>query len=238
MQNNSSIDPIELAKFNKTNQEWWDLNGEFKILHKINPIRIKYIQSMLDKYLTIENPKIIDIGSGGGLVTSEFARQKYNISGLDASEHNIKAASLYAQDNYLDINYIHNTVENFIPDHHQLFDVVLCLEVIEHVANIEKFITNVSKLVKPGGILIFSTINRTPKAYALGVIMAEYILGWVKKNTHDYKKFIKPSEIVNILQSEPIKLINLSGLTLSIRKNIWELSTDIDVNYFATFKKI
>lgn len=245
MINISSIDPDELIKFNKTNQEWWDLEGEFKMLHKINPIRSDYIKRKAIEHFNIdqslEKPltglKIIDIGSGGGLICKSMRDLGADITGLDANEHNFKAASVHASENNLAINYIHNTVENYVQTNHQKFDIALCLEVIEHVANPDLFLKNVSNLVKPDGMLICSTINRTPKSYGLAIIMAEYILGWVPKQTHQYSKFVKPSELSYMLSGTNWHLAELKGLTLSLPDNIWHLSDDIDVNYFAVFTK-
>jgi 2-polyprenyl-6-hydroxyphenyl methylase/3-demethylubiquinone-9 3-methyltransferase len=242
----SSIDEEELNKFNKTNKEWWDLNGEFKALHEINPIRIDYIKSVILKHFDItdssdkplKNIKLLDIGSGGGLVCKPMFELGADVTGLDANAHNTKAASSYASENDLNIKYINDTVENYSPSNQEKFDVVLCLEVIEHVANPKEFVQNISKLVKPNGVLIFSTINRTIKSFTHAIIMAEYILGWVPKRTHKHSKFVKPSEFVAMLKDTSFNLSELKGLSLSIPNKIWCLTNDIDVNYFAVFKKI
>ncbi|MDA9163832.1 bifunctional 2-polyprenyl-6-hydroxyphenol methylase/3-demethylubiquinol 3-O-methyltransferase UbiG [Rickettsiaceae bacterium] len=232
----SSIDEHELSKFNKTTEEWWDLNGEFKLLHEINPLRIEYIISKInDAGLSLKEAKIIDVGSGGGLICSPLSRLGADVTGIDANEYNTKAAAGYAQDNDLNIKYLNKTVEEYVASKEQ-YDVVLCLEVIEHVANPAEFVSNVAKLVAPGGILIFSTINRTAKSYALTIMMAEYVLGWVPKGTHDHSKFIKPSEFNNMLENSEMKLAELKGMSLSLASNQWYLSDDIDVNYFAVFK--
>ncbi len=243
MVNISSIDDEELKKFSKTNQEWWDLNGEFKSLHEINPVRIDYIKSVILKHFDIPNTnfkpleklKILDVGSGGGLVCKPMFELGADITGLDANEHNTKAATLYAKDNNLKIKYINNTVEEYSPLNKEKFDAVLCLEVIEHVANPKEFVQNISKLVKPNGILIFSTINRTIKSFTHAIIMAEYILGWVPKYTHKHSKFIKPSEFVSMLKDTPFNLSELKGLSLSLPDKNWHLTNNIDVNYFAVF---
>lgn len=244
----SSIDPIELNKFNKTNQEWWDLDGEFKMLHQINPTRIHYIQSIISDHFALRKReaanevkplnglKILDIGSGGGIVCKSIYELGADISGLDANEHNVKAASLYAKENNLSINYIHSSIEDFVSANTGKFDVALCLEVIEHVANPEQFMQNISRLVKDNGIIIVSTINRTAKSFAQAIVMAEYVLGWVKRGTHDHSKFIRPSELASMLQPTNFELFDLKGLKLSLSDNIWHLSDDIDVNYFASFK--
>lgn len=244
MNNISSIDEEELKKFSKTNQEWWDLNGEFRTLHEINPVRIDYIKSIILKHFELPNTsikplkniKLLDIGSGGGLVCKPMYEFGADVTGIDANEHNTKAAMAYARERNLDIKYINNTVENYILENNEKYDVILCLEVIEHVANPKKFVQNISKLLKHDGILIFSTINRTFKSFTQAIIIAEYILGWVPKNTHKYSKFIKPSELVSMLKNTPLNLSELKGLKLSLPNRIWELSDDIDINYFAIFK--
>lgn len=244
MNNISSIDEEELKKFSKTNQEWWDLNGEFRTLHKINPVRIDYIKSIILKHFELPNTsikplkniKLLDIGSGGGLICKPMYEFGADVTGIDANEYNTKAAMAYAKERNLDIKYINNTVENYILENNKKYDVILCLEVIEHVANPKEFVQNISKLLKHDGILIFSTINPTFKSFTQAIIIAEYILGWVPKNTHKYSKFIKPSELVSMLKNTPINLSELKGLKLSLPNEIWELSDDIDINYFAIFK--
>lgn len=244
MNNISSIDEEELKKFSKTNQEWWDLNGEFRTLHEINPVRIDYIKSIILKHFELPNTsikplkniKLLDIGSGGGLVCKPMYEFGADVTGIDANEHNTKASMAYARERNLDIKYINNTVENYILENNEKYDVILCLEVIEHVANPKEFVQNISKLLKHDGILIFSTINRTFKSFTQAIIIAEYILGWVPKNTHKYSKFIKPSELVSMLKNTPLNLSELKGLKLSLPNRIWELSDDIDINYFAIFK--
>ena len=233
--NRSSIDQSELKKFSKTDKEWWDLSGEFKSLHEINPVRIEYINSVLDRHFkTTKGLRLIDIGCGGGLICEPMSQYHMKISGLDANAENIKGAKIRAERNEFDIKYIHSTVEEHLKSENK-YDVILCLEVIEHVANPEEFTMNVSKLLAPGGVIIFSTINRTLKAYLFAIIMAEYVLGWVPKKTHDYSKFIKPSEFVHMLQDTGFSMNELKGLSLSSTKNKWHISDDINVNYFAVF---
>lgn len=235
MHSKSSIDPDELNKFNKTEQEWWDLNGEFKFLHQINPIRKSYIKSIVDKHFdSSKDLKLLDVGCGGGLVSVQMEQLGFNVTAIDANSYNIEAAKSYADRNNLDINYINVTVEEHIGSEEK-YDIIVCLEVIEHVANSKEFVDNISKLLKPGGVIIFSTINRTKKSYFLAIVMAEYVLGWIPRQTHDYSKFVKPSEFVHMLKNTNLSLKELKGLSLSPMSNKWRLSDDIDVNYFAVF---
>lgn len=245
MYNLSSIDKSELKKFNKTKQEWWNPNGSFKMLHKINPIRIKYIQSQIIEHFNltesnirlIKNIKLLDVGSGGGLVCKPMYDFGADVTGLDANENNIKAAIEYANEYNLKIKYVCSTIEHYVQNYMAKYDVILCLEVIEHVANLKEFLRNICKLLNNNGILIFSTINRTIKSFVQAIIIAEYILGWVPKKTHLYSNFIKPSELVSmLLEVRSLHLHELKGLKLSLLNNVWELTNDVDVNYFAVFK--
>ncbi|MGC0371524.1 MAG: hypothetical protein DGJ47_000213 [Rickettsiaceae bacterium] len=235
----SSIDYTELNKFNKTDQEWWDPSGEFKTLHQINPVRIDYIRSIIKQSFSKESSEIslLDIGCGGGLISAPMARMGYEVTSLDPNHYNIDACRTYSEKNNLKTKLVNKTVEDHAIENKK-YDVILCLEVVEHVANLDKFLHDTQSMLKEGGVIIFSTINRTPKAYGLAIIMAEYVLRWVPQRTHDFNKFIKPSELVSKLEGTNLKLIELKGLALSVLQNKWHLSDDIDVNYFATFKKL
>lgn len=249
MDKKSSVNQNELNKFNKTSEEWWDKSGEFKILHQINPIRIQYIndkiaehfnsiQNKEDDLQPLKNLNIIDVGCGGGLISVPICQLGAKVTAIDANSYNIKALSEYAKNNNLAINPINTTVEEYISNYpDQLYDVVLCLEVLEHVSNQSAFIQNLLKILKPTGMLILSTINRTIKSYAQTIIAAEYILKWIPINTHDYSKFLKPSELYKILETSNFQLKNLTGLKFDIITNSWHLSDDIDVNYFACIIK-
>lgn len=237
----TSIDQIELDKFNKTAEEWWDINGEFKMLHKINPVRIEYLKSKIINHYSLEYKeklpldgiKILDVGCGGGLISMPLAQMGAQVTGVDANEHNVNAASKYAKDNKIHVELKHTTVEKFLPKVKPAYDVVISLEVMEHVANPKEFVQNLTKLIKPGGMIILSTINRTLKSYIYAIVMAEYILGWVPKKTHDHKKFIKPSELTKMINDTGLSLKELKGMTLDLPSTKWQLSMDIDVNYFA-----
>jgi 2-polyprenyl-6-hydroxyphenyl methylase/3-demethylubiquinone-9 3-methyltransferase len=233
----SSIDKLELAKFEKLSSRWWDKDGEFKILHEISPLRIKYILDKVHSHFSsIKDLKFLDIGCGGGIVTAGLYKKGItNITGIDASSGNIKAASLYAKDHNLGIKYINTTAEELEGS----FDVILCLEVLEHVASPLDLMKDISRLTKSGGMVILSTINRNLKSYMLSIVVAEKLLGWVPNDTHDYSKYIIPSELNDICDQCGLQLQELKGLNLDINilsKTIgqWKLTDDIDVNYFAT----
>lgn len=236
----SSIDEIELNKFNKTHEQWWDEFGEFRILHQITPLRADYIIQKAIKHFGIISPsktplaglKILDIGCGGGLISAPMLRSGATVTGIDANSHNIKAAKEHATKYKLKIDFLNETAEEHLKSNNK-YDVVICLEVIEHVANPEEFIKTITSLIKPGGMMIFSTINRTAKSYGLAIIMAEYVLGWVPRGIHDHAKFIKPSELRRMLNGSGKDLKELQGLCFNALSRTWQLSNDIDVNYFA-----
>lgn len=243
MQRKSSIDPNEAKKFNDLSTAWWNRQGAFKILHQINPLRLKFITDKIDQHFencitdySILDLKILDVGCGGGLVSIPLAQTGAQITGIDAGVDNINSCVEQALLQNLKIDFLHSSVEEIVSSS-QCFDVVLCLEVIEHVVNIEEFVRNLSILVKKGGMLIISTINRNLKSYLQAIIAAEYILRWVPKKTHTYDKFLKPSELNNLLISNKMIIKELVGLKYSISQDLWYLSNDINVNYFAYITK-
>lgn len=223
----------EIHKFTSVASKWWDINGPFKPLHEISPIRMEYICTQIRNHIgksDISGTKILDIGCGGGLVSVPLARLGANVTGIDLGEENIKAAESYAQSQCLQIRYEHIDIANI----KEKYDVVLCLEVIEHIDNLDEFISHVVNTIKPGGIVIFSTINRTAKSLLLGIIAAEYLLSWVPKGTHSFDKFVKPSELVRILDKTKINVLDITGMSYNIFNKGWKLSRDIGVNYFLT----
>ena len=239
MTTTSSIDQEELNKFNKTHREWWDSEGEFKTLHQINPILVDYITAKIKQHFNISDIsafELLDVGSGGGLISVPMYHLGFKVTGLDANEYNVRAAKFYAKEHKLSINYLNTTIEQHI-NCDKKYDIILCLEVLEHVANPSDFTMNLAKLLKPGGLLITSTINRTAKSYLLAIVAAEYVLRWVPVQTHNYTKFIKPSELVKMSQKTDLRIEELKGLVFSIVGQEWQLSDDIDVNYFAVFSK-
>lgn len=235
----TSIDPIDIEKFSKKAHEWWKIDGEFKILHQINPLRLHYLMDKIKHHfnihaieLPLKDLNILDIGCGGGLITIPLSQQGGNLTAIDASEENILTAQEYIKNKGLKINFLKSTIEELAAGGEQ-YDVVLCLEVIEHVNNVEDFVRNIASVIKPNGMIILSTINRNIKSYLLAILAAEYILKIVPKKTHSYNKFLKPSELNLMLMSNNLSLKEMKGLVFNIANQTWQLSDNIDVNYFA-----
>lgn len=235
----STIVAEEIEHFAKDSSHWWDENGPFKPLHRLNPVRIKYIKQQIcahfnrdfDDLKALKGLKILDIGCGGGLVCEPLARLGASVTGIDADANAIEVAKNHSD---LGINYICDDAANLDKE----FDIVLALEVIEHVSDIDAFINTCAKRMKPDGIIIMSTLNRTPKSYALGIVAAEYILGWVPKGTHNWKKFVKPSEISRHARKQNLTPQNITGLIFNPLKNEFMLSeTDLDVNYLISLRR-
>ncbi|MFK8040206.1 MAG: bifunctional 2-polyprenyl-6-hydroxyphenol methylase/3-demethylubiquinol 3-O-methyltransferase UbiG [Rickettsiaceae bacterium] len=230
----SSIDEKELSKLESN--DWWNSSGQFKILHEINKIRVDYIIDKIkrcfqdkDGKVSFDKMNILDVGCGGGLASEALAEFGFNITAIDASQENIRTADAHSRHS---VKYECNTPEGLL-EHADIkqFDAVICLEVLEHVANLDDFIMNLCSLVKSGGALIVSTINRNIKSYLLAIIMAEYVLNWVPKGTHSHDKFIKPSQLHSILKRNNTRINDLQGMIFDISQQKWVLNDDISVNY-------
>ncbi|MBM5783091.1 MAG: bifunctional 2-polyprenyl-6-hydroxyphenol methylase/3-demethylubiquinol 3-O-methyltransferase UbiG [Pelagibacterales bacterium] len=240
----STINQQEVEKFSRIAEEWWDESGKFKPLHKFNPIRISFIRKEIVNHFKLDensitpftNIKIVDIGCGGGLVAEPFCKMNASVTAIDASDKNIAVAKIHAEKSGLKINYLNTSAEN-LAKNNEKFDVVLALEVIEHVDNVEEFIKSCSSLVKPNGIVFVATMNRNLKSLALAKIAVEYVLKWLPKGTHDWKKFLKPSEINNLANSYNLSLKTLRGFHYNIFNDSWSESENLDVNYIAVFNK-
>ena len=238
----TTINKEEIDKFSKIAEEWWDPDGKFKPLHAFNPIRIKYIKDNIMKHFKIEKKilplskiKILDIGCGGGLIAEPMTRLGASVTGIDASEKNIKIAKAHLQKNKLKINYKCASPENFV--YKEKFDVILNLEIIEHVEDIELFIKKSSRLLKKGGLMYIATINKTLKSYLFAIIGAEYILRWLPIGTHDWEKFVEPSKLISLVEKNSLKLNKIDGMKFDIISNYWKLSDDKSINYIAEFSK-
>ena len=239
---NKTVNKKEIDKFSKLAKEWWDPNGKFKPLHKFNPVRLDYIKKSILKKLKkrddtyLKNVKILDIGCGGGLLCEPLTRLGAQVVGIDASNKNIKIAKIHAKKSDLKINYYCTTPENF--NYKEKFDVVLNMEIVEHVEDVNLFLKESSKFLKKNGIMFIATLNKTLKSYFFAILGAEYVLRWLPIGTHDWNMFVKPSELVEMCKKNSLMLEEILGVKYNIISRDWELSTDDNVNYMALFKKI
>lgn len=236
MQNPKSISPSEIEKFTAMADEWWSTTGKFKPLHKFNPVRIGFIKDIINNHFGSMNVELLDIGCGGGLLSEPMCRLGAKVTAIDAGEKNVQVASLHAKNSGLDIDYQCTSAEELAATGKQ-FDVVLNMEVIEHVADVDSFIAASTKLVKPNGIMIVATLNRTLKSYALAIVGAEYILKWLPRGTHNWEKFLKPSEIASPLEANQMQLQKIQGVSYNPLHDSWKLSDDIAVNYMMVAVK-
>ena len=224
----SNVDQAEIAKFESVASQWWNLEGEFKPLHDINPLRLNYINERVG----LAKKQVLDVGCGGGILSEGLARRGAMVTGIDMGEANLKVAAQHAAQEGLDIDYQMMAVEEFAQQHEGSFDVVTCLEMLEHVPAPDSIVAACARLVKPGGHLFFSTINRNPKSYALAIVGAEYIMNLVPKGTHDYMKFIKPSELCRWARGAGLQVEDVSGMSVNPIAMTYKVSKDVDVNYF------
>ena len=238
----NTINNKEIEKFSKIAEEWWDPYGKFKPLHKFNPIRISYIKdniinsfNLKNTKKPLENVKILDIGCGGGLLSEPMSRLGAQVYGIDASEKNINVAKLHAKRNNLKINYFCSSPENFKTE--IKFDVILNMEIVEHVEDIDFFLKSCTGLLKKSGIMFVATLNRTLKSYLFAILGAEYILRWLPIGTHDWDKFVKPDKLIEILKKNDLSIEKLDGMKFNPLKNEWNLSSDKKINYIAKFVK-
>jgi 2-polyprenyl-6-hydroxyphenyl methylase/3-demethylubiquinone-9 3-methyltransferase len=238
----NSINKKEIEKFSRIAEEWWNPNGKFKPLHTFNPIRIKYIKDNIVKDFNIKslnkplkNINILDIGCGGGLLSEPMSRLGANVVGIDASKKNIEVAKFHAKKNKLKIDYIVASPETLKTK--KKFDVILNMEIVEHVDNINFFINKSSKLLKKNGIMFVATLNKTLKSYIFAIIGAEYVLQWLPIGTHDWEKFIKPNDLIQICKKNNLKLKNLDGMNFNLLNDTWKLSNDTSVNYIIKLLK-
>ncbi len=239
---NNTINKKEIEKFSKIAEEWWNPEGKFKPLHKFNPIRISYIKEniietfkLVNKETPLKNIKILDVGCGGGLLSEPMCRLGATVTGIDASDKNIKIAKLHSKKNNLKINYYCSSPEKFkVKDK---FDVILNMEIVEHVEDVNFFLKSCANLLKKNGIMFVATLNKTLKSYVFAIIGAEYIMRWLPIGTHEWDKFVKPDELISILEKNNFKLDKINGMNFNVFKNDWNVGRDKSVNYIAKFIK-
>ena len=238
----NTINKKEIAKFSKIAEEWWDPSGKFKPLHKFNPIRIKYIKENLFEHFNLKQKEkplkglnILDIGCGGGLLSEPMSRLGANVTGIDASEKNIKIAKHHLKQSKLKISYFQSAPEKFTSN--LKFDVILNMEVVEHVNDVNEFIKTSSKFLKKSGLMFIATINQTLKSYIFAIIGAEYILRWLPIGTHEWDKFVKPEDLIRVCEKHSLKLKKIDGMTFNPIYDDWKVSSDKSVNYISNFEK-
>ncbi|HYG91684.1 MAG TPA: bifunctional 2-polyprenyl-6-hydroxyphenol methylase/3-demethylubiquinol 3-O-methyltransferase UbiG [Azospirillum sp.] len=240
-----TVDSDEVARFSAMATEWWDPAGKFRPLHKFNPVRLAYIRDTICRRLgrdpetarALEGVSVLDIGCGGGLLAEPVARMGAEVVGVDASERNVKTAAAHAAETGTDVTYRTASAEELAAEGRR-FDVVLAMEILEHVADVDLFLKSCAALLKPDGVLFFATLNRTPKSYALAIVGAEYILRWLPPGTHDWRKFLRPSEIANGARAHGLMVKELMGMTYNPITDVFRLNPrDLDVNYMGWAEK-
>lgn len=240
----TTIDPAEVERFSQMAQEWWNPNGKFKPLHKFNPVRLGYIRDQVAAHFErdpqgakpFQGLRFLDIGCGGGLLCEPMSRLGAEIVGADASALNIEVAKLHAAESGLEIDYRAETAEA-LADQGERFDVILNMEVVEHVADVDLFLSKCSEMLRPGGLMFVATINRTLKAWGLAIIGAEYVLRWLPKGTHDFKKLVRPEELERSLTSAGLFIRDRTGVVYNPFMDRWQRSRDMDVNYMVLAEK-
>jgi len=229
----SNVDAAEIAKFSELAHRWWDPNSEFKPLHEINPLRLKWI----DQQATLAGRKVLDVGCGGGILAEAMAAAGATVSGIDLSEKALKVARLHLYESGLSVDYQLVAAEDFAARHAGEFDVVTCMEMLEHVPDPGSIVRACATLVRPGGWVFFSTLNRNPKSYLLAVVGAEYILNMLPRGTHDYAKFIKPSELAQACRNAELNVADLTGMSYNPLTKVYTLGKDTDVNYLISCRR-
>jgi 2-polyprenyl-6-hydroxyphenyl methylase/3-demethylubiquinone-9 3-methyltransferase len=224
-----NVDPAELEKFSALAHRWWDPEGEFRPLHDINPLRLEWIAH----HAPLEGAKVLDVGCGGGILTEAMARRGAQVTGIDLSEKALRVAELHLHESGLAIKYQSASVEDLAIARAGEFDIVTCMELLEHVPDPASMVASCARLVRPGGRVFFSTINRNPKSYLFAVVGAEYVLGLLPKGTHDYQRFIKPSELARWTRAAGLRTEELTGMTYNPITRRYRLGADCDVNYLV-----
>ena len=234
----TTIDPEDVARFSAIANEWWDPDGKFKPLHRFNPIRLQYIRDRLcaqfgrdtQSLRPFDGLRVLDVGCGGGLISEPLSRMGADVTGIDASDRNVGTARVHAEKSGLDIDYRVTTVEE-LAAMGDTFDAVISMEVVEHVADVDLFLDGCATLMDANGAIVLATLNRTPKSFAFGIVGAEYIMRWLPRGTHDWKKFVRPSELARGLRRNRVSVDDISGLTFNPLSGEWKISNDVSVNY-------
>ena len=236
MSNTINVTPAEIDKFSQHAQQWWDVQGPLKTLHQVNPVRLAWVM----QHANLNDAVVIDVGCGGGILSEALAHQGGKVTGLDMAEDSIEVARLHALEHHLSIEYVVDTAESLAQQRPEAFDLVVCMEMLEHVPDPVSVINSCAALVKPGGRVFFSTLNRHPKAFLLGIVAAEYVLSWIPKGTHEYKTFIKPSELARYVRAAGLEVLEVKGIAYQPwrdRAAPFVLSDDTDVNYMMVCQK-
>ncbi|KKO50485.1 3-demethylubiquinone-9 3-methyltransferase [Arsukibacterium sp. MJ3] len=234
MTQNTNVDPAEIAKFNDIAARWWDVDGEFKPLHLLNPTRLGYISDMAGG---VFGKNIVDVGCGGGILAESLARSGAVVTGIDMAEDALQVGRLHAMESAVAVTYVQSTAESFAASQPAQFDIVTCMEMLEHVPKPSSVIQACAELAKPGGLLFFSTINKSVKAYVMAIVGAEYILRLVPKGTHQFSKFIRPSQLMHDIEQAGLELVDATGLHFNPFNNTFKTGPGLDVNYFVVARK-
>ena len=232
-QKHDNVDPVEIEKFSSLASRWWDPEGEFKTLHQINPLRLQ----LIDKTISLKGKGILDVGCGGGILSESMAEKGANVTAIDLGKELIDVAELHSLDSGVELNYQLISVEDLAEQQPASFEAVTCMEMLEHVPDPMSIIQSCADLVKPGGYVFLSTLNRNPKSYLLSIVGAEYILGMLPKGTHDYASFIKPSELATWCRQAGLELIDSRGIEYNPINQSFSMTDDISVNYICVFQK-
>ena len=229
----SNADPVEIEKFSQLAHKWWDTQSEFKPLHDINPLRLNYI----DRLAALAGKKVLDVGCGGGILSESMAGLNASVTGIDLSDKALKVAKLHLLESGKQVNYRKIAVEDIATESPASFDIVTCLEMLEHVPDPDSVIASCAALVKPGGWVFFSTLNRNPKSYLFAILGAEYVLNMLPRGTHDYAKFLKPSELAQSCRNANLAVADLTGMSYNPFSKVYSLGTDTSVNYMIACRR-
>ena len=233
--NTDNVDAAEIEKFQSIASRWWDTESEFKTLHDINPLRIDYIDQQCSG---LAGKKVLDIGCGGGILSEAMAAREANVKGIDMAELSLDIARMHLHETGLEVDYQQITAEQIAQDQPQQYDVVTCMELLEHVPDPASIIQSAAQLVKPGGCIVVSTLNRNIKSFMLAIVGAEYVMNMLPKGTHEYEKFLKPSELAQAARKAELEVTDITGMNYNLISKQYKLGSDIDVNYLMTCNPI